>query len=253
MNGDLKDFARYEKQVLFKPIGLAGQKKLAKAKIGIVGSGALGSNLANILTRSGIGHILLVDRDRVELSNLQRQMLFTEKDVGHPKAIRAARRLAKINSEIIIEGFHQEITHENFHELFSGCDLIFDGTDNFPTRFMMNRATQDMGLPWIFSGVTASSGQSMMIVPEKTACLGCVIDEQNLDATFPTVHNSGIITSIVTIIASISAITGIKYLIDREIDRTVKFYDAWVHQFSKFEVEPAESCHFCRPDKLRRK
>lgn len=249
----MQDFARYEKQILFKPIGLTGQKKLARSRIGILGAGALGSNLANILCRSGIGEIVLADQDRVELSNLQRQMLFTEKDVGFAKAVKAARKLAKINSEVKVEAFYQQVNEENFTQLFKDCDLIFDASDNFPARFLINRMSQKYKFPWIFSGVTAASGQSMLIVPSKTACLGCLFPEETPLENFPTVHNSGIITSIVTIIASISAAVGIKYLIEKTTDNSIVYFDAWEQQFNKALVSPTPDCSCCRPPRLRRK
>ncbi|MDN5279530.1 MAG: molybdopterin-synthase adenylyltransferase [Clostridiales bacterium] len=249
----MNEFARYEKQILFKPIGISGQRKLQKSRVGIIGSGATGSNLANILCRSGIGKIIIADQDRIELSNLQRQMLFNEKDIGHPKATRAMHRLSKINSEISVEGFFNKVTEENFSEIFADCDLIFDATDNFPTRFMLNRLCLKSGIPWVFTGVTASSGQSFLFVPGKTACLNCLIPEETQSDNFPTVHNSGIITSIVTIIASISAVSGIRFLVEKYFDSCLKYYDAWDHEFRKMRVEPSDSCSSCRDQKLRRK
>ncbi len=247
------DLARYEKQILFKPIGRSGQIKLSQSKIGILGAGALGTNLANILCRAGVGRIILVDQDRVELSNLQRQMLFTEKDVGHSKAIRAARRLTKINSDVAVEAFFEKATRENFVDLFKDLDLIFDASDNFPTRFLINDMSLKIGMPWIFSGVTASSGQSMLIAPGKTACLGCFLPDEEPGHDFPTVHNSGIIASIVTIIASISAAAGIKYLVEKTADSNLVYFDAWQQEFCKTKIEPSNACRFCRAEKLRRK
>lgn len=249
----MNDFARYEKQILFSGIGRNGQKKLQKSRVGILGCGALGSNIANILCRSGIGQIVVVDQDRVELSNLQRQMLFTESDVGHAKAIRAARRLAKINSEVAVEAFHQTVCVDNFNALFKGCNLIFDASDNFAARFLLNRMSIEENIPWVFSGVTAASGQSMLIVPGKTACLGCMLPEESHGESFPTVHNSGIITSIVTIIASISAAAGIKYLVSKAADGNLVFFDAWEQQFARAKVASSPECRYCRPEKLRRK
>lgn len=249
----MTEFARYEKQLLFEPIGISGQKKLQKGRIGILGAGALGTNLANILCRSGIGEIIIADRDRVELSNLQRQMLFDEEDVGQPKALCAAKRLSKINSDVSIESFFQSISQTNFSEIFNRCNLIFDATDNFATRFLINEMCLKLGIPWVHSGVTAASGQSMLFVPGKSACFRCIIADEPASESFPTVHNSGIITSIVTIIASMSAATGIRYLVSKEIDPFLKFYDAWEHEFKKITVTPLDSCKHCRQPQLRRK
>ncbi len=247
------DLARYEKQILFKPIGRNGQIRLGQSKVGIIGVGALGSNLANILCRAGVGRIILADQDRVELSNLQRQMLFTERDIGHPKAIRAARRLTKINSDVAVEAFFEKVSQENFVELFKDSDLLFDASDNFPTRFLINDMSLKLGIPWVFSGVTASSGQSMLIVPTKTACLGCFIPDEDPGENFPTVNNSGIIASIVASIASISAAAGIKYLMEKTADSNLVYFDVWQQEFFKTKIEASLNCLRCRSEKLRSK
>ncbi|GAB4285214.1 MAG: hypothetical protein Kow0029_31980 [Candidatus Rifleibacteriota bacterium] len=249
----MSNLERYEKQTLFSKIGISGQKKLLSSRVGILGCGALGTNLANILCRSGVGEIIIADRDRVELSNLQRQMLFNENDVGLPKAIRAARRLCKINSDIKIEGFFQSVDRSNFRQIFSECDLIFDATDNFPARFMLNEACLESGIPWVHSAVTASCGQSMLFIPGKTACFGCLVPEYTESESFPTVHNSGILTSTVTALTSISALTGMRFLIEKKADPVMIFLDIWETRIDKMKVKTDESCKYCRHPKLRRK
>lgn len=251
MSGQI--FERYQKQLLFRPIGSKGQQCLNKSRIGILGVGALGSNLASICARSGIGKIVLVDSDRVELSNLQRQMLFDEADIGCSKAICAADKLSRINSEITIEAFCERLDARNFRDLFGGCDLLLDGTDSFVSRFMLNQQAIESGMPWIHSAVTAASGQSLFIMPRKTACLRCLIPDTDEPADFPTVHNSGIIAPIVTIIASISAATALRYLVEKHIDYNLKYYDAWEHRFSSFAVSRNDSCPHCRSFKQEQK
>ncbi len=246
-------FERYQKQLLFKPIGLKGQQRLNRSSVGILGIGALGSNLASICARSGIGRLILVDSDQVELSNLQRQMLFDESDIGSSKAISAADKLSRINSDINIEAFCERLDARNFKDLFGSCDLLLDGTDNFASRFILNQQALDHGIPWVHSAVTASSGQSMFIMPRKTACLRCLIPEVDTVSDFPTVHNSGIITPIVTIIASISAATAIRYLVEKYIDNNLKYYDAWDHRFNSFAVSRNDSCPHCRSFKQEQK
>lgn len=241
----MNPFARYEKQILFKPIGLVGQKKLSKSRIGIIGVGALGSNLASLCARGGIGSLVLVDNDKVELSNLQRQMLFSESDIGAFKATRAAEKLALINSEISIEAFSERLTEQNFADLFNNCDLLLDATDNFATRFIINEQALKAGIPWIYSGVTASSGQSMLILPYETACLRCLIPDNELSENFPTVHNSGIIGPVVTIIASISAAIAFRYLVEKHIERDVLCFDAWELKYYRIPMERTLDCPDC--------
>lgn len=242
----MNQFARYEKQMLFKPIGRDGQAKLARSRVGIIGIGALGTNLGNLCARSGVGNLILVDSDRVELSNLQRQMLFSEADVGSLKAAKAAEKLAEINSEINIEAFCQRLDCNNIYDIFKGCDLILDGTDNFPTRFIVNQMALKTKTPWVHTGVTASSGQSMLIVPGKTACLGCLIPELTDAANFPTVNNSGIINTIVTAMASISVATALRFLVEKHIDYSLKCFDIWEQRFDSVLLERNLDCPHCR-------
>ena len=242
----MSQFARYEKQILFKPIGTDGQKKLERSRVGILGIGALGTNLANLCARSGIGNLVLVDSDRVELSNLQRQMLFDEADIGSLKATKAAEKLAAINSEIKIEAFCQRVTEQNINDLFGGCDLILDGTDNFPTRFIINQMSLKSGTPWVHTGVTASYGQSMLIIPGKTACLGCLIPDYSADDNFPTVNNSGIINQIVAAMAAISVATALRFLIAKHISYSFTSFDIWEQRFEKVAIERNLECPHCR-------
>lgn len=239
-------FARYEKQILFKPCGSEGQKKLQKTHIGILGVGALGTNLAGMAARSGFGHITLVDSDRVELSNLQRQTLFDESDIGSFKSTRAAEKLSAVNSEILVEAFVQRVDEKNFREIFAGCDLIFDATDNFATRFLINQKTLDMKIPWIHTGVTASYGQSMLIIPYKSACFGCIIPEYEETQGFPTVHNSGVLITTVTALCSISMTTAMKYIFTRQADSSLYSFDVWENRLERVEVQRDLNCRYCQ-------
>ncbi len=187
-----------------------------------------------------------MDNDRVELSNLQRQMLFSEADVGSPKASRAAEILAGINSEISIEAFNQRVCGQNIRELLADCTMILDGTDNFATRFILNRFALETAIPWVHTGVTAASGQSMLIVPGKTACLGCLIPEDGSPENFPSVNSSGIINQIVSAMASISVASAIRYVIDKHIDHSLKCFDIWEQRFDRISVTRNLDCPQCQ-------
>src|SRR5688572_6901933 len=169
-------FDRYVRQMRFPPIGEAGQKKLLDSRVLICGCGALGSVLANTLARAGVGHLRLVDRDFVELNNLQRQVLYDEQDVaeGLPKAAAAERRLKQINSQIEIEAIVTDVDHTNIESLLQGVHLILDGTDNFETRFLLNDASLRFNIPWVYGGCVGAEGQTMTIIPGQTACLRCL-------------------------------------------------------------------------------
>src|SRR5713226_2047846 len=167
---------KYSRQILFEPIGVAGQEKLGRSKVVIVGCGALGTAQANALVRGGVGGLRLVDRDYVETSNLQRQMLFDEADAADnlPKAVAAERHLQRINSDVKVEGVVADLESSNAEDLLRGFDLILDGTDNFEARYLLNDVALKLGVPWIYGAVVASYATTLTILPQRTPCLACV-------------------------------------------------------------------------------
>src|SRR5699024_5265761 len=164
---------RYSRQTLFTPIGKAGQAKLRNSKVLIIGLGTLGTQSAEALTRAGVGKLTIVDRDYIEWSNLQRQLLYTEADARErtPKAVAAATRLKALNSEVEIEAHIMDVTPIELEQLIDGVDLILDATDNFDIRMMMNDVAQKYKIPWIFGSCVGSYGMSYTIIPDKTPCL----------------------------------------------------------------------------------
>src|SRR6202163_2892629 len=177
-NMEPKLFERYSRQILFAEIGEAGQQRLLDSSAVLVGCGALGTALANLLVRAGVGKLRIVDRDFVEPSNLQRQTLFEESDAREalPKAVAAERRLRAINSGVAVEGIVADLTPENCAELLGGFQLILDGTDNFETRFLLNDAAIHLDVPWIYAAVVASYGVTLTVRPGQTACLACALE-----------------------------------------------------------------------------
>src|SRR5690242_11271913 len=149
---------RYSRQILFRPIGVEGQRMLAEARVAIVGCGATGSALASLLARAGVGHLTIIDRDYVEPSNLQRQVLFDESDAREalPKAIAAANKIRAFNSGIEVEGRVADLTPANIEELLSSASLLLDGTDNFETRYLLNDYSVSTGIPWIYTAAVGS-------------------------------------------------------------------------------------------------
>jgi len=222
---------RYVRQMRYAPLGEAGQRALAASKALVCGCGALGSVLANTLARSGVGHLRIVDRDFLELNNLQRQVLYDEDDVaaGLPKAIAAAQHLGKINSQIEIEPIVADVEAANIESLAEGCDLIVDGTDNFETRFLINDAAVKLGLPWVYGGCIGAEGQSMTILPGDTACLRCLMTEAPPPGDSPTCETAGILAPIISVIASIQACEALKILSGntQAISRALTVIDLW--------------------------
>jgi molybdopterin/thiamine biosynthesis adenylyltransferase len=226
---------RYARQTRFAPLGDDGQRRLLASRVLVCGCGALGSVLANTLARAGVGKLRIVDRDFVETTNLQRQVLFDEDDVAAnlPKAIAAANKLRRINSEIEIEPIVADVDHNNILGLLDGVDCIVDGTDNFETRFLINDAAVKLGIPWVYGGSIGAGGQTMTILPGETPCLRCLIVEAPPPGTTETCDTAGILGSIVNVVASIQATEAIKILSGHReaVQRSLMVIDLWENRF----------------------
>ncbi len=205
---------RYRKQMLFAGIGPAGQERLQSSTVLLVGCGALGCVLADAIVRAGVGHVRIVDRDFVELSNLQRQTLYTEEDVQRhlPKAIAAADRLRKVNSLVSIEPFVADVDFSNITDFARGTDLILDGTDNFEIRYLINDISLELGIPWIFTGCTGSYGQMMPVFPGSSACLRCLMQNPPPPGSTETCDTAGVLGPAIGVIASLQAATALRIL-----------------------------------------
>ena len=244
---------RYSRQTIFAPLGVAGQERLLSARVVIVGCGANGSVMASTLARAGVGALVLVDRDFVELKNLQRQILFDEDDVarGTPKAIAAAEKLRHANSSIQIEGIVTDVNAENIEDLIAGATLVMDGTDNFETRLLLNDACVKHAIPWIYAGAVASYGMTMTIVPRETACLRCVFARAPAPGTLPTCDTAGIIPPIVNVIASIASAEAIKFIAGAGTRNAgIINVDLWDNSFESFAVARRDDCPTCAQGKF---
>ncbi len=206
---------RYSRQIIFPGIGAHGQERLAAAHVAIVGCGALGSFQAGALARAGVGRLTIVDRDYVELSNLQRQWLFDEQDAaeGMPKAAAAVRAIRRINSEVEVQGVIADLTPSNISELLAPADLILDGTDNFETRYLINDYAVSSAKPWIYGAAVGSYGLTMPIVPGRTACLACVYPEAP-SGVQPTCETAGVLNVLTSTVASLQTAAALKVLVD---------------------------------------
>jgi adenylyltransferase/sulfurtransferase len=246
---------RYSRQVLFRGIGPEGQARLAESRIAIVGCGATGSALAGLLGRAGVGYLRLIDRDYVEPSNLQRQGLFDESDAAEslPKAIAAARKIARFNSGITVEPQVADVTPSNVADLLGNVQLILDGTDNFETRYLINDYAVANNLPWIYTAAVGSYCVAMNIIPGETACLACVFAESPR-GTVETCDTSGILNSAVNAIASISATEALKFLVGAmpQLRRTLLSMDVWWNDRSEIATsKPRPDCECCQGKEFR--
>ncbi|MGA3316252.1 MAG: ThiF family adenylyltransferase [Candidatus Korobacteraceae bacterium] len=240
---------RYSRQILFQPVGVQGQKKLAAARIALVGCGATGSAVASLLCRAGVGALRIVDRDYVEPSNLQRQVLFDEADAAEslPKAIAAARKIKAFNSEIAVEPHAADLTPANVEALLGEVDLILDGTDNFETRYLINDFAIWKNLPWIYAAAVASYAVTMTMLPAETACLACVFPDSPRGMV-ETCDTAGILNSAVNFVASIASTEAIKLLVGArdKVRRTLLSYDVWTNDFAEIKTaKPRPGCRAC--------
>lgn len=236
---------RYSRQILLRDIQHDGQEKLAKSHVVIIACGALGTTIANNLARSGIGHIKIVDRDIVELNNLQRQNLFDEEDIGFPKASTAAKKLRKINSEIKIEPVVEDVNNENIERIIKNVDIVLDGTDNMLIRFLINDTCIKNGIPWVYGGAIETYGITMNIIPHKTPCFRCLIQDIPEAGSLPTCDTVGVLNSIPSIIASIQSTEALKILLKKDINKNVLTYDVWNHNFNSIKIKRRTDCECC--------
>jgi molybdopterin-synthase adenylyltransferase len=241
---------RYSRQVLFAGIGEKGQQRLLASSAVIVGCGAIGAAAAALLVRAGVGRIRILDRDFVEPSNLQRQILFDEGDAraALPKAVAAERKLRAINGSVAVEGLVRDLNPRNADELLTGFDLILDGTDNFETRFLINDYAVRSASPWIYAAAVASYGLTMTVRPGVTPCLACLLESSanghGLEETCDTV---GVLGPIVNLIASLEVSEALKLLAGREeaLDSRLISCDVWSGRFQSVRVAQDPNCRAC--------
>ncbi len=237
---------RYSRQMLLPEIGPDGQKLLMDSKVLVIGLGALGGHIANNLARAGIGHIKLVDRDVIELNNLQRQILYDEDDVGRSKVMVAAEKLKKINSDIRIDAYLRDLNFSNAELMIKGTDVVVDGTDNMETRFLINDVCVKNEIPWIYAGAIGTQGMTMTIIPHDSPCLKCIIPGIPPAGSLGTCDTAGILNSVTSIVAAVESAEVIKLLLDsKNINDGLFMIDAWTHSWEKVNVSRKNDCRCC--------
>jgi adenylyltransferase/sulfurtransferase len=254
----IDDVERYSRQVLFAPIGDKGQQRLAQGRAAIVGVGATGAATASLLSRAGVGRITLIDRDYVEPSNLQRQVLFDEDDARQclPKAEAARRHLALVNSGIAVRAHVADLTPRNAEELIADADIVLDCTDNFETRYLINDLCVRDGRPWIYAAAVGAYAATMNILPRPaamsaayapTACLACLFPESP-SGSVETCDTAGILSTAVNFAASLQVTEALKLLTGQpeRMRRTLLAYDLWTGERSEVRAsEPHQACEVC--------
>jgi molybdopterin/thiamine biosynthesis adenylyltransferase len=236
------DLERYSRQMRFPGMGKAGQEKLLASRVTLCGCGALGTVLANVLVRAGVGFIRIVDRDFVEPSNLQRQVLFDESDVegNLPKSEAAAIKLRQINSSVTVEPVVADIDRTNIEDLCHDCDMILDGSDNFEVRYLINDVAIKGGKPWVYGGAVGSQGMTMTIIPGETPCLRCVFEAAPNPGDVGTCETAGVLAPTVNIVASYQAAEALKLLSGNKdaVSRELLIVDVWENTNRRVKVAP---------------
>lgn len=240
--------SRYSRQEILRDIGPAGQAKLREARVTIVGCGALGTVAAELLVRAGIGSLYIIDRDIVELSNLQRQTLFIEEDVYRraAKAEAAVARLSKINSEVRIEGLAVELSPANALEHLSGSSVVVDATDNYSARFLINEACLTLGIPWVYGGAVGTGGVVASFIPEG-ACFRCLFNELPSVGVGESCDVAGVLGPATSVVASLQAVEAMKIIIDpRHVRSDLCELDLWKNRFDNIPLVKDPACPVCQ-------
>ena len=247
---------RYSRQERFAEIGPEGQARLAQGRALVVGCGALGCALADMLVRAGVGTVRLVDRDFVEWSNLNRQILFDEADAREhrPKARAAEQRLRAVNSAVRIEGIIADVAPDTVEALVAAADVVLDGTDNFETRYVLNDACVKHGKPWIYGAAVGSQGATMTIRPGETPCLRCVFEEPPDAALTPTCETAGVILPVIQTVAAAQVVEALKLLMGQAAACRHNLWqvDVWSGRQTTLALSPDRRRADCPCCQLRR-
>ena len=232
---------RYDRQIMIPEIGEEGQEKLKRAKIVIAGVGGLGSPIAVYLAAAGVGTIRIIDQDTVDISNLNRQILHWDRDVERGKVDSAFEKLSELNPNIEVEALRTTIGENNVSRLTEGYDAIVDAMDNMPTRYLLNRAAIEMGIPFFHGAVRGFEGRVMTIIPGKTACLQCMYRGPVPEEKFPVIGTAP------ALVGAIQATEVIKYLVDMGglLAGRLLLYDGTTQTFTEFKVNRNPQCAHC--------
>jgi len=232
---------RYDRQIMITGFGEEGQEKLKRARAFIAGAGGLGSAASIYLVAAGIGMIRLVDHDRVELSNLNRQVLHWDKDIGRTKVTSATEKLKQLNQEVEVEGIQERITEANVYQLVDGFDLIVDAMDNLPTRYLLNKTALDKNIPFFHGAVHGFEGRAMTIIPGKSACLWCLYRGAAREGKFPILGVTPAVIGCIQAAEVIKYIVGISPLLT---DRLL-IYDGQNMKFTELKIKKNQNCEYC--------
>ncbi len=238
------DQERYERQTSFRHLSRKDQKRLEGCKVTIIGMGALGSVTSELLARAGIGKLVIVDRDYVEKSNLQRQLLFDENDIGQAKSDASREKLSRINSEMEIESKVCDAGPDNIEDLVFGSDLVMDCSDNMETRFLINDCCMKARKPWIYIGALGSVGATMNFVAIDNPCFRCIFKDAP-QGSIDTTETSGILNTTIASVSSLAVTQAIKILTGKDYSRDMIYIDIWNQRIDRMKIKRLPDCPAC--------
>ena len=244
-----KEKEKYNRQLIIPGFGSEGQHKLKSSKVLVVGLGGLGSGVLHYLAIAGIGTIGIIDKDNVELSNLNRQILHNEDNLNQPKTDSASEKIKKMNVDIKIISYNKTLTQENAKEILSGYDFVVEASDNFETKFLVNDCCIKLGIPFVIGGVLQFEGQLMTVLPGKSACYRCIFKEIPEKGSYPTTNEEGIIGTVAGLFGIIEANEAIKYIVfeDSEIllANKILYIELKNNTFEVYSIQRDENCIIC--------
>ncbi len=242
---------RYSRQTVLKEVGEEGQKRIGHGTAVIIGLGGLGSVTADALVRCGVGNIKLIDRDFVELSNLQRQTVYTEEDIGKPKAEVMYDHLKKVNSNVELETLVIDVNKNNIEDMITGADVVMDCTDNMKTRYIINDACIKHNIPWIYTAILGTYGMTMDIIPGKGPCLRCLLPKKPRVGSMETCATAGVLFSIPRIMANVASTEAVKMLMGVEIRKEMLTMDLWKNEYELMTISRNDECPCCEKHEFK--
>ena len=246
---DERELEKYNRQIVISNFGLEGQERLKSSRVCIIGLGGLGSSIAYYLASAGIGFLGLIDQDKVELSNLNRQILHYEEDVGTVKTQSAADKITKLNPDINVEAHSVELDSANIETLLSGYDFVVEASDNFETKFLVNDTCCKLGIPFVIGGVYQFEGQMMTVIPNETACYRCMFKEIPVPGSYPTTSEDGVIGTIAGFFGIIEANEAIKHIVFEDTSKLltdrILYVDLQYNSYETFQIEKDANCTSC--------
>jgi thiazole biosynthesis adenylyltransferase ThiF len=238
---------RYSRHILLKDVGVEGQMKLFDAKVLIIGAGGLGSPVALYLAAAGVGTIGIADADRVDLSNLQRQVIHHTPDVGKPKVESAAEKMRAINPDVQVRTYHEFVRAANIREIIRGYDFVIDGTDNFAAKFLINDACVLEKIPFSHGGILRFDGQTMTVKPGESACYRCLFTAPPPKGAVPTCSEAGILGAVAGMLGTIQAAEALKFITGAGelLTNALLVFDAGDMNFRKVQLKRNPRCKVC--------